>query len=430
MTQRGRHRRRRRGRALRGFLAGTALALTAAATMISASQATVSDTPGELKQVEVTSALRMTEDLVPRASLDRLAAGMGRPVGVSDVLASGDRLLRDRAECPAAELAGLPVEPEPATAYCWDAADTSGWRPGAVTTSGDADEDGVWGTNRVILSGWSHAGGLAKVAFVDANDPGRLTYSWVLLAVPVDGGNDIRPLGSQLSGMVWYQDKLLVTAGAGDGAALYVFDMNRVQRATVDGDAVGRVAGGWSAHGARFVLPAIGTYRLGAGSPRPDTISLDRSTVPDSLVAAASGRPDASGKRGGARLWRYAFSSLPDRGGLLAADTFGRVAPTEAYRTGVKNLRGVLSRDDTWYVSQSPAPDHTHGTLWRQNTDGTSAAECDSSDDHACWSASPQSLSYWSATGEVWSQSGHTLFALPLASVDRAAKKQWSEDAS
>ncbi|MET8975087.1 hypothetical protein ABZX85_05650 [Streptomyces sp. NPDC004539] len=428
MTQRGRHRRRRRGRALRGFLAGTALALTAAATMISASQATVSDAPGALKQVEVTTALRMTEDLVPQTSLDRLSAGMGRPVGVSAVLEAGDRLLRDSADCTAAERGQLPVAPEPVTSYCWDAADTLGWRPGALTTSGDADDDGVWGTNRVILSGWSRAGaaadgGFARVAFVDANDPDRLTYSWVLLAVPVSDGADFRALRSGLTGMVWYQDKLLVTADDGDGAALYVFDMNRIQRASVDGDAVGRVAGGWSAHRARFVLPAVGTYRLGAGSPRPDTISLDRSTVPDSLVAGESTRHGGS-----ARLWRYALSSLPDRGGLLAADMYGRVAATEAYRTEVEGLRGVLSRDDAWYVSQAPGADHAHGTLWRQDTEGTSAAECDGSDQHACWSEAPQSLSYWAATGEVWSQSGRTLFAMPLASVDRAAKKQWSDD--
>ena len=51
MKHRGRHRRRRRGRALRATLAGTALALTAAATLISASQATVADAPGALKPV-------------------------------------------------------------------------------------------------------------------------------------------------------------------------------------------------------------------------------------------------------------------------------------------------------------------------------------------------------------------------------------------
>lgn len=426
MKHRGRHRRRRRGRALRGFLAGTALALTATATIVSASQATVTDVPGELRQQEVTTALRMREELVPAAALDRLAAGMGRPVGVSDVLASGDRALRDGPSCTTAERAQLPVEPAATAAYCFDTDDTLGWRAGAVTSSGDADEDGAWGTNRVILSGWSRTGsaaddgGLARVAFVDANDPHRMTYSWVLLAVPVAGGNDFRGLSSRLTGMVWYQDKLLVTTGSGDRAGLYVFDLNRIQRASVDGDAVGKVASGWSAHGARFVLPAVGSYVLGAGSPRPATISLDRSTAPDSLVA---GEWRLSG--GSARLWRYAYSSLPGRTGLLAADTAGRVAATEAYRTGVSGLRGVLSRDGAWYVTQAAGPDDAHGTLWRQDTDGTSASRCEDSDSRHCWSSDAQSLSYWSATGEVWSQSGRVLFSVPLASVDRAAKRAW-----
>lgn len=49
MSARGRHRRRKRGRALRAVLTGAALGLTAAATMISASQATVGSDPGALK---------------------------------------------------------------------------------------------------------------------------------------------------------------------------------------------------------------------------------------------------------------------------------------------------------------------------------------------------------------------------------------------
>ena len=145
------------------------------------------------------------------------------------------------------------MEPAATRAYCFGGSDTRGWRAGAVTTSGDADDDGLWGGNRVILSGWTRGAaggsmdgpapeqGLAKVAFVDANDPGALRYTWALLAVPVDGGRDYRGLVSPLSGMVWYQDKLLVTTREGDRDALYVYDMDRIQRATVESDAVGRV---------------------------------------------------------------------------------------------------------------------------------------------------------------------------------------------
>lgn len=430
MKHRGRHRRRRRGRALRAFLTGTALALTAAATMISASQATVTDDPGALKPLASsadTDALRLTENLEPKASLDRLTAEMGPSVGVGAVLSGADRTLRDAIDCTDAERRALPVSPSATRAYCWSTDDTRGWQPGAVTTSGDADDDGLWGAHRVILSGWSRSAGpaadrgLARVAFVDADNLNRLTYTWALLAVPVDGGRDYRGLVSHLSGMVWYQDKLLVTADEGDGTALYVYDMNRVHRATVVGEGIGRVPGGWSAHGARYVLPAVASYRLdgGADAPHPATVSLDRSTTPDSLVAGEWTLDD--GDRG-ARLWRYAFDPAPGRAGLLATDAAGRVRATEAYRTKVSGVRGVLAHESAWYVTRAAGAGEERGTLWRQDEDGSRAASCGAAESHSCWSTQTESLSYWAQTGEVWTQSGRVLFALPLASIDRSAE--------
>ncbi|MFF3330980.1 hypothetical protein ACFYWX_15655 [Streptomyces sp. NPDC002888] len=432
MKHRGRHRRRRRGRALRAFLAGTALALTAAATMISASQATVSGSPGALKQLTSSAdirPLRLTEEPVPQASLDRLAEEMGRPVGVTTVLESTDRSLRDAIDCTDAERRALPVAPVATSAYCWDADDTRGWQAGAITTSGDADDDGRWGANRVILSGWTHSGGpaadkgLARVAFVDADDPGHLTYTWVLLVVPVDGGRDYRPLTSHVSGMVWYQGKLLVTADDGDGNALYVYDMARIQRATATDEAVGRVRGGWSAHGYRYAMPAVGSYRVAGGedAPHPGSVSLDRSTAPDSLVASEWTLDDGDRR---ARLWRYSFSpGSPgdDRAGLLATDAAGHADADEVYGTKADEVRGVLSYRSTWYVSRTTdGARDGHGTLWRQDGDGAKAAKCGADETHRCWSGQTESLSYWESTGEVWTQSGQTLFALPLASIEKA----------
>lgn len=434
MKHRGRHRRRRRGRALRATLAGTALALTAAATLISASQATVADAPGALKPVAASDEagrLPLAEHRVPGRSLDRLAAKMGRPVGVGAVLEGADLPLRNASGCSTAEKHSLPVEPAATRAYCFGASDTRGWRAGAVTTSGDADDDGLWGGNRVILSGWTRGAaggsmdgpaperGLAKVAFVDANDPGALRYTWVLLAVPVDGGRDYRGLVSPLSGMVWYQDKLLVTTREGDRDALYVYDMDRIQRATVESDAVGRVRGGWAAHGYRFVLPAVGSYTLPRGddTSRPATVSLDRSTSPDSLVA--SEWVPADGDRH-TRLWRYALSRDPARTGLLATDFSGEADPVETYETKTADVRGVLAHRSGWYLDRAAGSPGGHGTLWRQDTEGAGATECGTDGTRHCWSGGSGSLSYWEATGEVWSQSGRTLFALPLASIDRA----------
>ncbi|MCX5292184.1 hypothetical protein [Streptomyces sp. NBC_00183] len=423
MKQRGRHRRQKRGRALRAFLAGTALALTAAATMISASQATVGDKPGGLKTLassdRAAAGLRLQERAVPQRTLDRLASSMGRPVGVSTLLADADHSLRTGADCPSTERAALPVAPAATRAYCWDTADTRGWRAGAVTTSGDADDDGLWGEHRVILSGWTHRTGrpaepgLARVAVVDASDPGRLTYTWAALVVPVDGGRDYRGLASTVSGMVWYQGKLLVTAADG----LYVYDMHRIQRATVDSGQVGKVRGGWAAYGSKYVLPAVGSYRLAGGSARPAAISLDRSTAPDSLVA--SERVSSDGGRH-TRLWRYAFSSDPARAGLLATDFTGRAVATEAYETKTAQVSGVLSYRSQWYLARAADTPDGHGTLWQQNARDAKAAECRSDESNHCWTGQAGSLSYSEETGEVWSQSGRMLYELPLSSIDRS----------
>ncbi|MEU9477567.1 hypothetical protein [Streptomyces sp. NPDC048191] len=441
MKHRGRHRRRRRGAALRAVLTGTALALTAAATLISASQADVTDSPGALKPLSSpadTGRFRLQERLVPARTLDRLSAAMGRPVGVDAVLASADRGMRESADCSSADRASLPVSPSATRAYCWDRADSAatGWRPASVTTPGDAD-DGVRGAHRVVLAGWTHdtttgraaERGLARVAFVNADDSARLAYRWVLLVVPVDGGRDYRGLSSAISGMVWYQDKLLVTTRTGSADALYVYDLDRIQRTSVDGPAIGRVPGGWSADGYRYVMPAVGSYRFTAGRcarsgpPCPGALAVDRGTAPDSLVAAEWSAPD--GERD-ARLWRYAFSTGPARGGLLATDATGRVEAEEAYRTRAAGIRGVLSywrpgaEDASWYVGQLPGSRDGHGALWRQDAGGAKAAHCGADGSHRCWAQSAGSLSYWPRTGEVWSLSDRMLFTLPLEELVRA----------
>ncbi|MFK0121372.1 hypothetical protein [Streptomyces sp. NPDC090994] len=433
MTHRGRHRRRRRNRALRATLTGAALALTAAATMISASQAEVADGPGGLKRLTASAdatRLGLTERQVPRRWLGRLSASMGSPVDVRTVLASADRTLRPTDDCSEAERESLPIAPAASRAYCWDDADTSGWSPGAVTTSAGADDAGHWGADQVILSAWSRddtATGrrMTRVSFVDADGTGRPRYTSVLLVLPVDGGRDYRPLASPVSGMVWYRDKLLVTAGAGDRNALYAYDLDRIQRTTADTGTVGRVTGGWSAGGHRYVLPAVASYEAddSPGAGRPDVLSLDRGTTPDSLVAGESVPVDDDRP---SRLWRYSLSTEPGRTGLPATDPTGRAGAREVYETGARGIRGVLSHraagtDRTeWYLGGTAGSPDGRGTLWRTDLDGARATECGADRSHLCWSGEPGSLAYSPRTGEVWSQSGRTLFALPLDAVDGA----------
>ncbi|MER6226196.1 hypothetical protein ACWCYL_42160 [Streptomyces sp. 900105755] len=440
MKHRGRHRRRRRGAALRAALAGTALALTAAATIVSASQATVAEDPGALKPLTATAdtaRLQLREHLVPRRSLDRLASAMGGTVGVADVLAASDHTLRRAADCGSDDRDSLPVTPAATEAYCWDPTDTltDDWRPASVTTSSEADDDGLWGANRVVLAGWTHSTstgpaasrGLARVAVIDANDPAHPSYSWVLLTVPTGGGSDYRGLTSQISGMAWYGDRLLVTTVQGSADALYVYDLNRIQRASVLTDAVGRVSDGWSADGFRYVMPAVGSYRFTAGAcsrtgaPCPSALSVDRGTAPDSLVLG-EWTPAGSGRN--TRLWRYAFDESPQRAGLLATDASGRVDAVEAYRTGASEIRGVLSyrppgaTGSEWYVGHLPGAMDGHGSLWRQDTRGADGTRCGSDASHRCWAEGTGSLSYAPDTGEVWSVTDRMLFSVPLRSID------------
>jgi len=458
MKHRGRHRRRRRGQALRATLAGTALALTAAATLISTSQAAGSGSPGAMTPLTSASQagkLRLQEHQVAQGTLDTLTRRMGGNVGVDGILASADHSMRNEEDCDGPERAALPVEPTATRAYCWDGADAKArqWLPRSVTTSGDAYEDGTWGDRRVILAGWTYedrqaaddqrAGeprsdeGLARIAFVDATDPRALTYSYALLVMPKDGGKDFEAVRSRLGGMVWYQDKLIVTSH--NGTALLAFDMRRILETDVDSDAIGRVSGGYSADGYQYVLPAIGSYDLSGGPcstgdeqavPCFGSLSLDRTSSPDSLVATEASPSDGSDRT---RVWRYPYSAASDHTGLLAVDSKGRVDAGEVYVTKATGVSGVLARtpdgadEAQWYVAQAPAGDGRHGILWRQTDSDAEAATCTTDQSYACWGLGTASLSYWQETEELWTltgtasadtASGRVLYAVPLPSVD------------
>ncbi|MEV0936364.1 hypothetical protein ACIBMX_36335 [Streptomyces phaeochromogenes] len=463
MTYRGRHRRRTKGRVLRAALSGTALALTAAATIISTSQAAGSDNPGPLTSITSSSEvnkLQLHENLVSGTTLDTLQSGMGGNVGVGAVLDSANHPMRNKAECDATESAALPVEPTATRAYCWDSGDatTQKWLPQSVTTSGDADNDGKWGPDRVILAGWTHndhkAGepaddkGLARIAFIDANDPDNLKYRWVLLVAPLSGGNDFGAVRSHVGGMVWYQDKLIVTAknGADHNNALFVFDMNSILRADVNSTEIGKVSGGWSARGYQYVMPAIGSYNLTGGAcsasndnavPCFGSISLDRTSTPDSLVA---NEWFSSGGSEPARVWRYYYSTASDRTGLLGSSASDNVNADEAYETKAVGLQGVLSHKPSgaskadWYTGYAPGTRDRHGTLWRQNESTAKATKCGGGGSYACWGQHTESLSYWQETGELWTLTEwaankdneweppvipeRVLYAVPLSEVD------------
>ncbi|MFC1440333.1 hypothetical protein ABUW04_18930 [Streptacidiphilus sp. N1-10] len=415
------------------------------------------DPPGALTPLTAASDLAKTA-LIPHqdapSTLTQLDSEMP-VVDASDVLASANHPMRNLADCASTETAALPINPSASSAYCWDSgdADTQLWLPQSVTSSGDASADGLWHSHKVLLSGWSYntstdpAGhdatkdDWARVAFIDADNPSALSYRWVLLVVPTSGGTDFRPLVSHLGGMVWYGDKLIVTASNGDADynALYVFSMSQILQATVNSSSVGKVTGGYSADSYQYVMPAIGSYSYATAQKCTSTddthlpclasVSLDRSSNPPSLVA---NEWFSSGGTTPARLLRYGIGSAGDY--LLDTNSSGQAVAEEVEQTAAVGLQGALSHNGEWYVDDARGGVNQHGILWRLDASGSSAATCTSDIAYACWAQHSEGMSLWWSTQTVWSLTEwaansqakwiapavpqRVLFSVPLSALD------------
>ena len=404
-----------------GLLAALAVAIAAATVgPAGTARAAYSDSLTSIS----TSSFGLVWHATPAAAITALDTALPN-VGVATVLASANHTMPG---CDLSETAALPIVPAATTKLCWDDGDasTADWNPGGITSSGDADDDGAWGASKAVLSGWQFTSGTrhndARVAFIDVNDPANAAYRWVYLIEPNSTGSDFVAAKAHMGGMVWYGDKLLVTAVGGSNIAIRVFSMSHILQLTDSSATIGRTSSGWAAYGYQYAMTQIGyyTYAAGAcsmetntGTPCFSSTSLDRSTSPDSLVTAEY---FADGQ--GSRLFRYDFGSDY----LLSATSAGKVSATEAYSGGVANAQGVLSFNGRWYVAHSSAT--SNGQLWRLTAGASGAvASCTNPGTSAnmCWALHPEALTYWYSTGQVWSQSEwpnqRVVFAVPLSSL-------------
>lgn len=401
--------------------------LTAGATLVASATASA-DTPYKDPLEKVSSStFGLTWHPVTAATTANLDSKLNN-VGVTEVLNSANHPTRS---CSSAEAETLPTAPAVSTSFCWDTGDaaTEDWHPQSITSSGDADDDGAWGANKLLLAGWSYVGtataehphNTVRVAFIDYNDPSAPKYRWVLLVTPISGGEDFRAIQAHAGGISWYGDKLFVSGQQGDNNALYVFSMQHILQASVNDSDIGKVDGGYSAWGYQYVMPAIGSYGydttcsggVDTGTPCFDSISLDRKSVPNSLVTTEYLNNGTK-----ARLVRYDFGSDYLLGGSSAGGAGTAVSAHEAFLSGVGNIQGVLAQGDTWYVAHSSGSSGVHGSLWTQTT-GSSTPTCGGT--YQCWAEHGESLSLWSSTGRVWSLTEwpglRTVFAVPLSSL-------------
>ncbi|SDZ29393.1 hypothetical protein SAMN05421504_11221 [Amycolatopsis xylanica] len=339
--------------------------------------------------------------------------------------------------CTTKEKAALPKAPAATTALCWDAdrAGSAAWVPQGITTSGDADNDGMWGNDKILLSGWHGTETLnryndARVMVVNYNKPAAPAFRMAYLAVPNSTGTDFSAAKAHMGGMAWYGDKIYVTAVGSTSTAIRVFSTKHILQMTDSSDSIGKNPSGYSAYGYKYAMMQIGYYSYAGGAcsmssdtgvPCFSSLSLDRSTSPASLVTTEY----FSDQSLHGRLFRYDMGSDY----LLDANSSGSVAATEAYRSQVGNMQGVLAHNGKWYVAHSSATQA--GQLWTQTKSSSNSATCGSPSTTACWATHPESLTYDWSTGLVWSQAewstadcaaanqtcGRAIFAVPLTAL-------------
>lgn len=380
-----------------------------------------------------TSALGLVWHATPAAALSALDSALPN-VSANTVVHDADQTMTS---CSSTERGALPISPAASTAMCWDSdrATSTAWVPQSITTSGDADGDGMWGADKILLSGWHGTDDLgsgrndqARIMFLNYDNPSAAGYRMVYLAVPNSTGGSFSAAQAHMGGMVWYGDKIYVTAVGNTSTAIRVFSTTHILQMSSSASSIGKVSDGYAAYGYKYAMMQVGYYSYAGGTcsmstdsgvPCFSSMSLDRSTSPDSIVTSEYFSDQSL--RG--RLYRFSAGA-----NYLLATSGSTATSTEAYHSGVGNQQGVLSQNGHWYVAHSSAS--TNGQLWDETTTATSTAHCSGSST-ACWAVHPESLTLDVSTGLVWSVTewtpaqcaaasqscGRALYAVPLSSL-------------
>jgi hypothetical protein len=339
--------------------------------------------------------------------------------------------------CSSTERGALPISPAATTALCWDSdrATSTAWVPQSITTSGDADDDGMWGADKILLSGWHGTTDLgtgrndeARIMFINYNNPAAAGYRMVYLAVPNSTGSTFSAADAHMGGMAWYGDKIYVTAVGNTSTAIRVFSTQHILQMSSSASSIGKNSSGYAAYGYKYAMMQVGYYSYATGTcsmssdtgtPCFSSLSLDRSSSPASIVTTEY----FSDQSLHGRLYRFSVGT-----DYLLATSGSTATSVQAYRSGVGNMQGVLSHAGHWYVAHSSAT--TNGQLWDETTAATATAQC-SGGSAACWAVHPEALTLDVSTNLVWSVTewtpaqcssagqtcGRALFAVPLSNL-------------
>lgn len=385
-----------------------------------------------------TAPFSLTPDWGLESSAAQLQAAVGTTTSVAALLRDANR---DFASCTSAQQQALPENYDrtdyPLTSgqilhssekYCWDPGDSKVdyWIPQGVTGSADADDDGLWGENRILLVSWHYDDSApdkgVRVSFVDMKNR---KYRHVLLVEPTANAN-YKAVPIHAGGLAWLGHYLYV---ADTDGGLRVFDVERLLEVSDAQDSIGKSGSDYYAYNYKYVLPQVGWYRQ---SVRTDcvpsasqlcfsSLSLDRSTTPDTLVVGEyrNGRSTDTAVDGG-RVVRYRVDASSRQLEL----TSGKAVPQDVVTVPRSNLQGVQTWQGRYYLGRSSNRNHSwmHSGVLNGTTDSHS------------WAIGGEDLYHehgpgitagklWTVTEHAWSEDGGTfidrraIFAVPLSSI-------------
>ncbi|MEU0162347.1 hypothetical protein ABZ154_26930 [Streptomyces sp. NPDC006261] len=342
--------------------------------------------------------------------------------------------------------------------FCWDQVDDNtnswsaggGWTPQGMSASHDSTPTGTVGGSHLYLASWYFARckqqdspgtcdhgkdaqgndkagreteSLARISIVKNAGSTSTTYGHVLLVRPDPSPttNFSAVDNTHADGMVWYGNRLFIA----NGGELQVYDMRHLWRMTTIAAKIGVTDGKTSsARWHQWAMPMIGSYRIpGAGAARDcapgtgrlclSTLSLDRSTYPDSLISAehvsygasapSKGDPPQRGNRGRVVRWPLnadvALPKADDGTGI------GNVTATAAYTSPVWAMQGAATDGTYFYMSGACPPSWSE----HPNPGSTEAYSCihraKAGEAPVALSKSPrltQNLSYAPNSGRLW----------------------------
>jgi hypothetical protein len=389
-----------------------------------------------------TGAFPLTPDWSLQSYADKLQTAVGTTTSVTAVLRDANR---DIASCNSAQQHSLPENYDrsdyplssrqilrSSEKFCWDPGDSkiAYWIPQGVTGSADADKDGLWDDNRVMLVSWyydeSASNKGVRISFVDMKNR---KYRHVLLVEPTKTTTpDYNAVPIHAGGIAWLNNYLYV---ADTKVGLRVFDMERILEVSDAQDSIGKSGNTYYAHNYKYVLPQVATYRqpvLSTDKCDPtarrlcfSSLSVDRSTTPDTLVVGEyrDGR-DTNASVDGGRVVRYQV----DASTRLPVLTNGKAVPHDVVTMPRSNVQGVQTWKGTYYLGRSSS--RSHSWMYSGSVGGSTNTRS--------WAIGGEDLYHehgpnetagrlWTVAEHAWSLDRTTfidrraIFAVPLSSI-------------